>query len=350
MPPALAARPSSSRRRFVASRLAVVASATALVGAAGCGDDAEPSSAEGGAPAAETVTVKMGTQPWIGYGPWFIADEKGYDKQHGVDLQITSFTTDADLSAAFNAGRIDAENLAAGSALRNAAKKAAFKLVLFEDISTKADAILSGSGIGSVADLRGKRVAYEEGSTSDTLLRYALGEAGMSIDDVERVPMPAADAGAAAIAGKVDAAVTYEPYLTTALGQDDDFKLLYTAEEKPGLIADLLAVSTKLAEEQPDAVKGLLAAWDDAVDFYNSNPQEAQAIIAKGVGAKPEELETSFAGVDLFDSDRAKAFFASDWPELAKTLQDILREQGELEGSIDIAAITDTSFLEGEQE
>ncbi|MEZ5073246.1 MAG: ABC transporter substrate-binding protein [Solirubrobacterales bacterium] len=169
-----------------------------------------------------------------------------------------------------------------------------------EDFSLTADAIVScNPQIKSIDDLAGAKVAFEEFSVSDVLFRYALEQAGISFDDIEYVPIPAADAGTAAVAGRVDVAVTYEPYLQAALEEGDNCKIIYTAKERPGLISDALGFSTEFTESNPDAVIGVMQAWDDAVDFYNSDTEEAQAIIAKAVGEKPDALGPSFKGIAL---------------------------------------------------
>src|SRR5690606_14791813 len=87
---------------------------------------------------------------------------------------------------------------------------------LILDAAYEADAIIA-SGISSIEELAGKSVAFEQGATSDLLINYALREAGMSIADINVVPMGASEAGLAAIAGRVDAAVSYEPYISAAL-------------------------------------------------------------------------------------------------------------------------------------
>ncbi|WAH61722.1 ABC transporter substrate-binding protein (plasmid) [Pseudomonas silvicola] len=77
--------------------------------------------------------------------------------------------------------------------------------------------------VGSVKELKGKQVAYEEGTTSDILLRSALASAGLSFSDIKPVPMPAASAGSAILAGRVPVAVTYEPYLSVAKKSDPKY-------------------------------------------------------------------------------------------------------------------------------
>lgn len=329
------------------SRIATLAALIALMlGVTACGGDEDEAEPGGNGEAGAVEVLRMGIEPWIGYGPWWVADEKGFDKEHGVDIKITNFTTDQDINSAFAAGRLDASNIATHTGLRFIGAGLPLKIVLFEDVSREADAVLAGPNVDSVDELQGKKVAYEEGTTSDLLLRYALNQSGMSIEDVEVVPIPAADAGAAAIAGRVDVAVTYEPYLTAALGQDEDFKLLYTAGERPGLISDILVVNEEFASEKADVIVSALKAWNDAIEFYRSNPEEAQAIIANTVGAKPEELKESFAGVDLFDLEQAQEMFEGDFVPLANEIEEILNQQESLEGDPDVEAVLDTSFLE----
>ena len=93
----------------------------------------------------------------------------------------------------------------------------------------------------------------------------------MTIDDIVKVPMPAADAGAALIAGQVPVAVTYEPYLTLAMQQDPKVKMIYSAGEDPGLISDVFVVREEFLNERPGAVAALLKAWDAALADYKAD-------------------------------------------------------------------------------
>ena len=94
--------------------------------------------------------------------------------------------------------------------------------------------MISDGSVTDIKGLKGKQVAYEEGTTSDILLNYALSQNGMTIADIQKVPMPASDAGAALIGGKVPVAVTYEPYLTLAMQQNKNVKMIYSAGRKSG--------------------------------------------------------------------------------------------------------------------
>jgi NitT/TauT family transport system substrate-binding protein len=321
---------------------AAVLAIAAVVLLAGCGDDdsTEGTSAEGA-----TTEVAIGTQPWIGYGPMWIAEDQGFDEDHGVDLKLVNFGSRQDLESGFASGKFQGANSATNDLIRLADLDVDYKAVLMEDFSLAADAIVTcNPDIQSLEDVEGATVGFEEFSVSDVLFRYAIQEAGVDFDSVDYVPMPPAEAGTAVAAGRVDVAATYEPYLQSALDTGENCEILYTAEERPGLISDALAVSTEFAESDPDAVVGVLQAWNDAVDFYNSNPDEAQAIIAKAVGEKPEALKPTFDGIRLFDLEESQDFLENDYEALWGDIASILAEQGQIESEPDPADFIDTSF------
>jgi NitT/TauT family transport system substrate-binding protein len=324
-------------------------------GGGGGGPPGGPHDDEEGEPAAgaegELTEVNIGTQPWIGYGPFWIADEQGFDEDHGVDIKLTQFSTDQDLESGFASGRFQAANNANNTLIRLADLGLDYKIVLMEDVSLEADAVLScDPNIRSIGDLEGAEgvsVAFEEFSVSDVLFRYALSQEGISFDQIDYSPIPAADAGTAAVAGRVDVATTYEPYLQAAIQEGEDCEVIYTAAERPGLISDALAVNTQFAEENPEAVAGVLQAWDDAVDFYNENTEEAQAIIAENVGEKPEDLEASFEGVELYDLEQSQEYLENEYTGLWDEIRGIMVEQGQIESEPNVEDYLDTSF--GEQ-
>lgn len=292
-----------------------------------------------GAPAKPTV-VRIGTQPWIGYGPWWIAQEKGIFEKYNLQVELIDFIEDKEVNAAFASGNMDAANLATHTAIKLYASGLDLKIVLLEDASYQADAILAPSAVASIADLKGKKVAYEEGTTSDLLLNYALMQNGMTISDIEPVFMPASDAGATLIAGQVDIAVTYEPYISAALAENSDLKILYSAAERPGLISDVLAVRAGL---DPAVTKALLKVWDEALAFYESNPDQAKAIISAAVGASPEELQTAFDGVQFYTLAENKAELTGEFAATLKDVAEVARSIGLLEQIPALDKIVDTS-------
>jgi NitT/TauT family transport system substrate-binding protein len=305
-----------------------------------------PSVAPSTLPSPEAGTFRMGIEPWLGYGPWWIADSKGLFSKNGVTATITNFDTDDAINAALVSSQLDGANIATHTALRLISEGTPITIVLLLDQSNAADAILAGPNITSVADMKGKKVAYEEGTTSDILLRYALSQNGMTIDDIVKVPTPASDAGVAVIAKRVDVAVTYEPYLTAALQQDPTFHLVYEAAEKPGLIGDVFVVRNDYLASHPGQIDALIKAWGDAVDYYRSSTSDAQGIIEKAVGANPGDLKTAFDGVQLYSLSEARDLMTGGgYLATLAEVKKVATDAGIISKPVDETTVMDTSFL-----
>ena len=332
-------RSSVGKAGFLLALLATMAFVIAACG--GDDDDDSDTASDGGG---EVTEVAIGTQPWIGYGPFWIADEQGFDTDHGVDIKLVEFSTDQDLESGFASGKFQAANNANNTLIRLADLGLDYKIVLMEDVSLEADAVLScNPDIQSIEDVEGAKVAFEEFSVSDVLFRYALNEAGVDFESLDYTPIPASDAGTAAVAGRVDVAVTYEPYLQAAVEEGDNCEIIYTAGENPGLISDALAINSEFAESDPEAVTGVLQAWGDAIDYYNENTADAQAIIAENVGSKPEELGSTFKGVQLFDLQQSVDYLENDYETLWNDIRQIMVDQGQIETEPEVTDYLDTA-------
>lgn len=328
--------------------VSLLLSLIALALAAGCAPVGAPPAEQAAEPAAGAtapVTVRIGTQPWIGYGPWWIAQEQGMFEAAGMQAEFIDFVTDAEVNAAFAAGEMDVANIATHTAMKLFTQGVAMQAVLLEDASYEADAIIAGPGIASVADLAGKSVAYEEGATSDLLLNAALADNGMTLADINPVPMPAADAGSALIAGQVDAAVTYEPYIAAAIAANPEIHVIYSGADKPGLISDVLAASTPFAQGNQETMRALLKVWDQAVIYLRDNPDEGRAIIAAAVGSTPEELASAFEGVVFYDLSENQQQYSGAFAQTANLIAATAQSIGILDEAPDFARLFVPDYL-----
>lgn len=182
------------------------------------------------------------------------------------------------------------------------------------DDSKGGDGIVANKDIETLADLKGKKVAFAEGSVSQLYLNVLLKEAGLTQDDIEAVNnMTAGDAGSAFVTGQVDAAVTWEPWLTRGQ-QAPHGHLLANSSDKPGLITDVVLAPAEVIESRGDDLKALARAWHRAVDFAKEKPEEANAIMAEGVGGwlkDPTVFAETLAGVQLYDAEMNRKFFGT---------------------------------------
>ncbi|MFZ5673600.1 MAG: ABC transporter substrate-binding protein [Pseudomonadota bacterium] len=269
--------------------------------------------------------VKLGLQPWLGYGPLWVAEQKGFFAKHGVEVQLTTFNWDQDMTAALASGNLHVIAAATNGLITNFNQGVDQKGFLVMDLSFEADAVVAGSAIGTIPELKGKKVAFEAGTTSDLLINYALKENGLSIADIEHVPMGASEAGLALISGRVDAAVTYEPYVSTALAQDKSYKVIFTAATKPGLISDMLTANSTWVKEHSKDVQGLIRAWDEAINFIRANPKEGGEIIAKAVGSPMAEFEPAFKGVRFYNVAENMDFLKGDFQATIQEIGEIMK-------------------------
>lgn len=296
----------------------------------------------------EPGPIRIALEPWLGYGLWEVAQAKGIFAKHGLhDVKLLMFTEDKDLDTAFAGGRADVGCIATNTAMSMTTAGIDLKAVLLMDYSNTADAILAPKSITSVKQLKGQAIAYEEGSTSDVLLHYALHSAGMSIKDIKKVPMPAADAGTAMLAGRVKVAVTYEPYISSVLAQGKGYHRLFTAGVDPGLISDVLIVSRKMREKKPGQIVALLKSWQEAYQYYQTNTHDAQAIIAKAVGSDLKDLKTAFNGVKYYSVPASLKAFKGVFGH--KVFADVLQacqQAGLVQGNVTPGQMLDSRFLE----
>lgn len=296
----------------------------------------------------EPGIVKIALEPWLGYGQWYIAQKNGSFAKEGLkNVQIISFQEDKDLNAAMAGGKVSVACVATNTAMAMISAGLPVKAVMLMDFSNAADAILSKNSITTVSQLKGKQIAYEEGTTSDVLLHYALSQAGMPFSDINKVPMPADSAGNALIAGRVPVAVTYEPYISAALAAGKGFHRLYIAGVNPGLISDVLIVPTSMITNRPGQIKALIRSWQDAMTYYNANVPAGRAIIAQAVGSDLASLNSAFDGVRYYSVPAAREAFNGHFRD--QTFGDVLKaaqQAGLVTGNVTADQALDPSFLD----
>ncbi len=303
---------------------------------------------------AEAGTLKLAHSTWVGYGPFYIARDKGFFKEEGVDVELSIMEDTPLKMGAFMAGQLDMVASTADEFPIYLKDGKSIRYVLAVDNSKGGDGIVSNKEINSVADLKGKKVAFEEGSVSQFFFNAVLKEAGLTQADVEVVNMTATDAGTAFASKNVDAAVTWEPALSQGANSAHG-KLLVSSADKPGLITDVVAVSAETAANKADDVKAFVRAWYKALDFLAKNPDEGYAIMAKGVGGwleKPEDFKATVTGIEYLDKAKNEAFFGTkEAPgQIYKTLGfalDIWKGFGRIQVDVKPEDIVDHGFIGG---
>ena len=182
--------------------------------------------------------------------------------------------------------------------------------------------MLVRDGVNSLKDLKGQQVGMNEGSVSQFWFNILLTREGMTEKDVQITNMTADDAAAAFIAGQIPAAVTWEPHLSL-VREKKQGKVLIDSSQTPGLIVDVVDLTCDYIKKNPKDVEAFTKGLFKAVDFIKTNPDEAYAIMAKGVGGyleKPEDFAGAAKGVNYYDKARNIEFFGTPDKGEAKDL------------------------------
>jgi NitT/TauT family transport system substrate-binding protein len=250
-------------------------------------------------PVSSSTKVTLGFSAWPGWFPWQVAQEKALFTKNGIEVELKYFDSYTDSLNALSTGAIDANSQTLNDTLASVSGGAKQTIVLVNDNSTGNDKVIARDGITSVADLRGKKVAVEQGTVDHYLLLLALAEAKLTEKDIELVPLATAEAAAAFASGQVDAVGAFAPFTTTAL-QRKGSRAIATSAEFPGAIPDHLVVKAGLVKDRPNVVQALVTTWFDTIKWNRDNKDAAVEIMAKRGGVSAQEYRTYDAGTTIF--------------------------------------------------
>jgi NitT/TauT family transport system substrate-binding protein len=266
-----------------------------------------------GVPAAEAGKLTIAMTVWVGYGPMFLARDLGFYKKRGLDVDLR-IVSDSSLSmGAMAAGQIQGTAVTLDEILKYRSPEFCFKAVMALDDSHGADGMVAGKNITSIAQLKGDKIAMNEGSTSQFWFNYLLSKQGMDQSEFKVVNMTADDAAAAFIAGRVPAAVTWEPNLSF-VKEHDKGKVLINSAATPGVILDVLVLRCDTIKNDPQDVQALVDGVLEAVDYTKTHQAAAYADMAKSVGgylSNPADFAAAAGGVNFYTAPMQKAYFGT---------------------------------------
>ncbi len=254
--------------------------------------------------------LKIGHDSWIGYAAAIVARDKGLFTKEGLAVQTVSFSGPGDTLPPLIAGHLDV----AFTTLHNLALMAGkgqdnLVAIYLLDTSNGADAVVSAKEITATAQLKGRKVAVTIDEVNHMLLLAALANGNLKPEDVQLVDMSAEDAGAALLAGKVDAAVTWEPWVTRARANGGN--VLFSSANTPNLILDAVVVTKDTLQKKGPQLAKLLRGIDAGHTFLETRPAEAKAVIAKWLKVKPAEVDAMLAGDRLYGIGENRVLFGN---------------------------------------
>lgn len=295
------------------------------------------------------VIIHQGS--WFGDAPFYLAKEKGFFAKYGVKVEIKKVEEAqvrrqllASGQADISAETIDMSVLDIGAGVDE-------NIFMALDTSLGADGIVATKDIKNIQDLKGKRVGATKGDPPYFLLKYLMKARGMQSSDINFQDMPNADtAGTAFISGQLDAAGTWEPWLSRA-SERVGGHVLVSSRDAPGIIVDVAIVRPEILNRHPEKVVGIMRAWFDAVDYWKNHPTEANAIMSKEFDLKPDEFAELVKTIRWENKDSNLSYFGSinDFGmalEVTQKIIDIAQEDQMILKNLQADKIIDLSTLD----
>jgi NitT/TauT family transport system substrate-binding protein len=325
--------------------LAIVVSVTLLAAGAACGK-ASPATGTTG------TKITLAFSAWPGWFPWQVAEEQGLFKANNVNVELKYFDDYLASLTALSTGNVTANSQTLNDTLISISAPGAAKqtIVLVNDNSTGNDRIIAREGIKSVADLKGKTVAVEQGTVDHFLLLLALRKAGLTGNDITVKALPTADAAAAFKAGQVDAVGAFAPFTTTALERPGSTAIA-TSKDFPGAIPDHLVFDAKFVAAHPTEVQAVVKTWFDTLKWISEHKDAAIAIMAKRAGVSVADYASYDAGTTIFTKEQNLSAFASGSTSAnldyqAAQISDFLVSTGLAPAKPDLAGLFEPKFVQ----
>lgn len=212
----------------------------------------------------------------------WVAENKGYFKEEGLDLEIKEFDSGKLSFLAMLDSGVDISTVAPTPIMFNSFKRQDFSIFAtfvysYDDVKVIAR---KDKGIKTAADLKGKRVGTPAGTTGQFFLSSFLIYKGLNASEIQEVDIAPSDLPGALEKNRVDAIVIWEPHAYNArqLLQDNAIRLPSSEVYKETF--NFIAMKD-FARDNPEVLKKFLRAIDKATIFIGEHKFESQAIVAE---------------------------------------------------------------------
>ncbi|MBQ6503583.1 MAG: ABC transporter substrate-binding protein [Flexilinea sp.] len=298
----------------------------------------------------DQVTLPCGYVPNVQFAPLYVGLEKGFFAEENIDLSL-DHSMETDVVALVGAGRLpfgicSGEQVLLG---REQGLPLVYITNWYQNYPVGIVA-LKESGIGSMEDLKGKRVGIPMLSGASYIgLEAMLGLSGMKDSDLKLESVGYAQAELL-VTGRIDAAVVYtvnEPVQLKALGYDT---VLFSAADMTKMVGNGMITNETMIKENPDLVGRMVRAFVKSIRWTFENPEEAYEICKLYVDGladaeDPElQMQVLLATADYFD-DGPLGFGFSD-PEAWENMVAVLQNMGMISSSTEVSKVYTNDFVQ----
>jgi len=250
--------------------------------------------------AAGAKPVRMAYLQSVHHLPLWVALEKGYFKENGVDVAIEGiFRAGPEIMSAFSAGGLDMAYVGIAPTITAVANKTAQVFVLAQvNADGSAIVVRNTSPIHSIPELSGKTVAIPGTSTvQDFLLRKALINSGLAMNKVNIIVLKPPEMIGALRTDQIEAFNAWEPFPAKAVTSGVGRMLVTSKQIWPNHPCCVLVADTDFVKGHSSEIKAVLRSHVRAIEFINNNPEEAVKIAAKYSGMDEQTIRQAMENV-----------------------------------------------------
>jgi NitT/TauT family transport system substrate-binding protein len=306
---------------------------------------------------------------WAGHAPGIVYNwgmdpnnNSYYKKKYGMDVKFVLIEDPAAKLAAFRKGDVDimwntVDNWAREASILAENNQRA-KSFIMQDWSRGGDGIVSLSSIKSIEQLKSHKIACTQFTPSHFLLLYLLAQSGLSPADraeVEKNIIFTQDAPAAAAmfkAKQVDAAVTWEPDLSSAVtARGDEAHVLVSTTAATNIIADTLCARQDIIDQAPDTLRDFVHGWFDGIEMIKTDPTGSYNIVGKALKLDTDTVSGMLSGLKMTGyPDNAQFYGLTGGKAHYETLFDtafvIWRKKGLVTRTVEAKDWADSRFIQ----
>ena len=289
----------------------------------GCGDEKS-----GGNNSVQDDTVIIGTMNLVN-GDLIAQYEKWYESELGEHVKVIRFDSGKDIISALAANTIDIGEAGTSPAALAISNNLDIKVIFIGDIIGAAETLVvkNDSGIASVKDLAGKKIATPFASTAHYSLLNALKLEGMSESDVKLLDLQPDDILAAWQRGDIDGAYIWHPVLGRLLEDGKSVTDSAKLAAKGVVTADLIVARTSFVRKNPEVVKKFVELQLKANDMILNEPEKAAKEIASVIEIEEKDAAEQITQFKYLKADEQIKILNESMAQTLKSTADFLVEQ-----------------------
>ena len=230
-------------------------------------------------------TYTLGLVEWAPWATAYVAEQKGFWKSEGLDVQITQFSDYENGNVkAFKYGKIDFAIMMLGSAVNMIERNSKYTIIYEHCWSHGGDYFILSSKLTDISQLKHRKIGmYSKSLPVLFFLHKILGKSDLGLKDIDLLEVSnTANLNKAFKAGVFSAIISYDPEASNAI-KDKTGKLLFTSADFPGVIPEGIVVQNSILANHPGDVSKFMSAWLRSIKWQHdpANQKEYFEILKK---------------------------------------------------------------------